>query len=197
MPPRAGYDFIIQGMGGLMALTGEPDGRAAEGRRRRSPTSSPASMRRSRSSPRCAAREATGAGCHIDMALLDTQVAVLANQAMNYLVVGEAPHRLGNAHPNIVPYQAFAVADGHVIIAVGNDAPVRAALRPARRWPTTTRFATNAGAGRATAPRSIAAARAGASRVRRRDELLAALEARRHPGRADQRRRRRSSPIRR
>ena len=67
-------------------------------------------------------REATGAGCHIDMALLDVQVAVLANQAMNYLIGGEVPHRLGNAHPNIAPYQVFAVADGHVIIAVGNDA---------------------------------------------------------------------------
>ena len=57
---------------------------------------------------------------------------MLANQAMNYLVGGDVPHRIGNAHPNIVPYQAFAVADGHVIVAVGNDAPVRAAVRAAR-----------------------------------------------------------------
>src|SRR5690606_15755708 len=71
------------------------------------------------------ARERTGTGQHIDMALLDTQVGVLANQAMNYLVSGRSPRRLGNAHPNIVPYQAFPVADGHVIIAVGNEAQFR------------------------------------------------------------------------
>ena len=66
-------------------------------------------------------RDQTGEGAHIDMALLDTQVSVLANQAMNFLVSGKAPRRLGNAHPNIVPYQVFPVADGHVVIAVGND----------------------------------------------------------------------------
>ncbi len=66
-------------------------------------------------------RERTGVGQHIDMALLDSMVGVLANQALNYLSSGESPHRLGNAHPNIVPYQVFAVADGHVILAVGND----------------------------------------------------------------------------
>lgn len=70
-------------------------------------------------------RERTGEGQYIDLALLDVQVASLANQAMNYLVSGEAPHRLGNAHPNIVPYQAFAAADGHFIVAVGNDAQFR------------------------------------------------------------------------
>ena len=72
-----------------------------------------------------AACEKTGQGQHIDMALLDTQVGVLANQAMNYLASGRAPTRMGNAHPNIVPYQVFAVADGHVIIAVGNDGQFR------------------------------------------------------------------------
>ena len=66
-------------------------------------------------------RDRTGAGQHIDLALLDTQVAVLANQAMNYLVTGVAPQRLGNAHPNIVPYQVFAASDGHIIVAVGNE----------------------------------------------------------------------------
>jgi crotonobetainyl-CoA:carnitine CoA-transferase CaiB-like acyl-CoA transferase len=117
---RAGYDFIIQGMSGIMDLTGEPDGL-------------PQKM-----GVACAdiftgtyavigiqaalqQRERTGVGQHIDMALLDSMVGVLANQALNYLSSGEAPHRLGNAHPNIVPYQVFAVADGHVILAVGND----------------------------------------------------------------------------
>src|SRR5919206_506796 len=66
-------------------------------------------------------RERTGRGCHIDTALLDTQIGVLANQALNYLVSGKVPKRLGNAHPNIVPYQVFPVADGHIIIATGND----------------------------------------------------------------------------
>src|ERR1700755_511530 len=74
------------------------------------------------------ARETPGAGCHIDMALLDVQVAVLANQAMNYLIGGTVPHRLGNAPPNIAPYQRFPVADGHVIVAVGNDAQFRRLL---------------------------------------------------------------------
>src|SRR5205085_8249938 len=88
-------------------------------------------------------REKTGAGCHIDMALLDVQVAVLANQAMNYLIGGTVPHRLGNAHPNIAPYQTFAVADGHVIVAVGNDAQF-ARLLALLGLAAEPRFATNA-----------------------------------------------------
>jgi len=70
-------------------------------------------------------RDLTGEGAHVDMALLDTQVSVLANQALNFLVSGKAPRRLGNAHPNIVPYQVFPVADGHVVVAVGNDGQFR------------------------------------------------------------------------
>lgn len=118
--PRAGYDFIIQGMGGIMDLTGTPDGEpqkigvayadiftgvyAATGIL--------AALHR---------RTATGLGAYIDMALLDTQVSVLANQAMNYLASGTPPRRLGNAHPNIVPYQLFPAKDGPIIIAAGND----------------------------------------------------------------------------
>lgn len=121
---RAGYDFMIQGMGGIMDLTGEPDGEPQKigvafadiFTGLYASTAILAALR---------GRELTGAGAHIDMALLDTQVAVLANQAMNYLVSGEVPHRLGNAHPNIAPYQTFAVADGWVVIAVGNDAQFR------------------------------------------------------------------------
>jgi crotonobetainyl-CoA:carnitine CoA-transferase CaiB-like acyl-CoA transferase len=118
--PRAGYDFIIQAMGGIMDLTGE-----AEGEPQKPGVAFAdiftgiyacigilAALRR---------RDATGEGAHLDMALLDTQTSVLANQAMNYLVSGQAPRRMGNAHPNIVPYQVFPVSDGHVIVAVGND----------------------------------------------------------------------------
>jgi crotonobetainyl-CoA:carnitine CoA-transferase CaiB-like acyl-CoA transferase len=122
---RAGYDYIIQGLAGLMDITGEPDGEpqkvgvavidlftgvyAA--------TAILAALRR---------RDTTGKGGHVDMALLDVAVAILANQAMNYLVSGRAPSRLGNAHPNIAPYQVFSVADGRIIIAVGNDRQFRA-----------------------------------------------------------------------
>ena len=123
-------------------------------------------------------REATGAGCHIDMALLDTQVAVLANQAMNYLVSGEAPHRLGNAHPNIAPYQTFAVADGHVIVAVGNDGQFQrlCALLGRPALGADPRFATNADRVRnrdGARPPLLAPLIA----QRGRDELLAALAA--------------------
>ncbi|HEU0222463.1 MAG TPA: CaiB/BaiF CoA-transferase family protein [Paracoccaceae bacterium] len=117
---RAGYDYIIQGMSGIMDLTGEPDG---------APQKigvafadiftglygviaiQAALIERARS----------GLGQHIDMALMDSMVGVLANQALNYLVSGEAPRRMGNAHPNIAPYQVFPVSNGHLIIAVGND----------------------------------------------------------------------------
>lgn len=117
---RAGYDFLLQGMSGLMSITGDPEGQpqkvgvaitdvvtglygtigilaAVEHRHR------------------------TGRGQHIDMSLLDCATAVLANQAMNYLATGDSPTRLGNEHPNIAPYQVMAVKDGHIILAVGND----------------------------------------------------------------------------
>lgn len=117
---RAGYDFLLQGMSGLMSITGDPEGQpqkvgvaitdvvtglygtigilaAVEQRHR------------------------TGRGQHIDMSLLDCATAVLANQAMNFLATGDSPTRLGNEHPNIAPYQVMAVKDGHIILAVGND----------------------------------------------------------------------------
>ena len=78
-------------------------------------------------------RERTGKGCYVDTALVDSTVGVLANQALNYLVSGEAPKRIGNAHPNIVPYQVFPAADGHIIIATGNDGQYAKALQRARR----------------------------------------------------------------
>jgi crotonobetainyl-CoA:carnitine CoA-transferase CaiB-like acyl-CoA transferase len=117
---RAGYDLMAQGMGGIMDLTGTPDG---EPQRAGVPVADiftgiysvvgilAALIERGR----------TGRGCQVDTALVDSQVGVLANQALNYLVSGKVPKRIGNAHPNIVPYQVFPVADGHIIIATGND----------------------------------------------------------------------------
>jgi len=121
---RAGYDVLIQAMGGLMSITGEPDGEPVKTGVAitdlftgvYAATAILAALRE---------RDATGQGQHIDMALLDVQVAMLANQAANYLVGGLVPGRMGNAHPNIVPYQAFATADGHMIVAVGNDEQFR------------------------------------------------------------------------
>jgi crotonobetainyl-CoA:carnitine CoA-transferase CaiB-like acyl-CoA transferase len=118
---RAGYDFIIQGMGGAMSLTGEPDGAPQKSgvayadmfTGLYATVAILAALRE---------RDRTGRGAHIDMALLDTQVAVLGNQALYWMVSGEVPRRMGNGHVNLVPYQAFRVADGEVIVAVGNDA---------------------------------------------------------------------------
>lgn len=117
---RAGYDFMIQAMGGIMDITGEPDGEPTK------PGVAYADIFTGlygviAIQAALAQRARSGLGQHIDMSLLDSQVAVLANQALNYLVSGSAPTRMGNKHPNIVPYQPFPVADGYVVIAVGND----------------------------------------------------------------------------
>jgi crotonobetainyl-CoA:carnitine CoA-transferase CaiB-like acyl-CoA transferase len=118
---RAGYDAIIQGMSGIMDITGEADG---------PPQKIGVALADILTGVYGVAavqaallqRQKTGEGQQIDLALLDVMVGVLANQALNYLVSGQTPQRLGNQHPNIVPYQSFAVLDGHVMIAVGNDA---------------------------------------------------------------------------
>jgi len=115
---RAGYDFMIQAMGGLMSLTGENQPMKVGVAFADIFTGLYATVAIQAA---LAQRDRTGQGQHIDMALLDVQVSVLANQAMNYLTSGEVPRRMGNAHPNIVPYQAFATSDGHIILAVGND----------------------------------------------------------------------------
>ena len=117
---RAGYDFMIQGMAGIMDLTGDPEG---EPQKMGVAFADIFTGLYSVIGIQAALieRQRTGRGCHIDMALFDCMSGVLANQAMNYLVSGIAPRRLGNAHPNIVPYQVFAVTDGHLIIAVGNN----------------------------------------------------------------------------
>ena len=121
---RPGYDFMIQGMGGLMSITGERDDLPGGGPQRVGVPIVDIMTGMYASIAVCAAlahRERTGAGQHLDLALLDTQVAFLANQAMNYLASGEVPGRLGNAHPNIVPYQTFGTRDGAIILACGND----------------------------------------------------------------------------
>lgn len=117
---RAGYDFIVQGMGGIMDLTGDPEGEPQKIGVAFADIFTGVYSVVGILAALCR-RDATGEGGQVDMALLDVQTGVLANQAMNFLASGRAPTRMGNAHPNIVPYQVFAVADGHVIVAVGND----------------------------------------------------------------------------
>ncbi|AEF20198.1 CaiB/BaiF CoA transferase family protein [Pseudomonas fulva] len=145
---RAGYDFMIQGLGGLMSLTGQPDGGEGGG-----PVKVGVALTDILTGlyatvavlAALAHREKTGEGQHIDMALLDVQVACLANQAMNYLTTGVSPKRLGNAHPNIVPYQAFPTADGDLILTVGNDSQFRKFCEVAGHpeWGVDPRFVTN------------------------------------------------------
>ena len=121
---RPGYDFMIQGMGGLMSVTGERDELPGGGPQKAGIPIADIMTGMYATIAVCAAlahRAETGVGQHLDLALLDSQVAVLANQGANYLATGVSPPRLGNAHPNIVPYQTFKTADGDVILACGND----------------------------------------------------------------------------
>jgi crotonobetainyl-CoA:carnitine CoA-transferase CaiB-like acyl-CoA transferase len=121
---RPGYDFMIQGLGGLMSLTGLPDGEPGGGPMKVGVALTDILTGLHAATAILAAlawRERSGEGQHIDLALLDVQVSSLANQAMNYLVTGRRPERMGNAHPSIVPYQSFPTADGDMILAVGND----------------------------------------------------------------------------
>jgi crotonobetainyl-CoA:carnitine CoA-transferase CaiB-like acyl-CoA transferase len=123
--PRAGYDLLVQAMGGLMSITGRQDDEAGAGPQKAGVAVADILTGLYAAIGVLAAlthRERTGIGQHIDLGLLDVQVACLANQAMNYLVSGTAPRRSGNAHPNLVPYQDFPTSDGYVIIAVGTDA---------------------------------------------------------------------------
>jgi crotonobetainyl-CoA:carnitine CoA-transferase CaiB-like acyl-CoA transferase len=145
---RAGYDFLIQGMGGLMSITGQPDG---------SPGGEPMKVGVAVADiltgmyaatavlAALAWRERSGRGQHVDLALLDVQVAMLANQAQAYLATGRPPSRLGNAHPSIVPYQAFAASDGHLVLAIGNDGQFARLCQVAGRpeLAADPRFATN------------------------------------------------------
>jgi crotonobetainyl-CoA:carnitine CoA-transferase CaiB-like acyl-CoA transferase len=145
---RAGYDFLMQGMGGLMSLTGRADGTAGEG-----PMKVGVALTDIMTGlyatvaiqAALAHRERTGKGQHIDLALLDVQIACLANQASNYLIGGVTPKRMGNAHPSIVPYEDFPTSDGYMIIAVGNDGQfVRCcAVLGHPEWAEDDRFARN------------------------------------------------------
>jgi len=145
---RAGYDFLIQGMGGLMSVTGVPDGEPGAGPQKvgvaltdvmtglyAAVAVQAALLERTRS----------GLGQHIDLALLDVQVAGLANQASNFLAGGVLPRRMGNSHPNIVPYQDFPTADGNLILAIGNDGQFARFSQVAGHpeWASDARFATN------------------------------------------------------
>lgn len=161
---RPGYDGLIQAMGGLMSVTGRADHEPGAGPQRVGVALTDVLTGLHGVIGILAAlhhRERTGEGQQIDLSLLDVQVASLANQAMNYLVGGSAPERMGNAHPNIAPYQDFETADGYMILAVGNDAQFRRfcleAGHPA--WAVDTMFATNP------------------QRVRHRDELVAVVTA--------------------
>jgi len=157
--PQAGYDFLAQGIGGIMSLTGTPDGEPVKvgvgiadimcGMY--ASTAILAALRHS---------DQTGHGQMIDLALLDTQVAWLANEANNYFLSGDVPKRRGNAHPNIVPYQVFPTEDGHFILAVGNDSQFQkfCNFAEAPKLPFDKRFATND------------------LRIRNRDELIPLIE---------------------
>jgi formyl-CoA transferase len=146
---RAGYDYIIQGMSGLMSITGQPDGAPGGEPMRVGVAVVDLFTGMYTANAILAAlvrRGVTGEGAHIDSALFDVSLAILANQASNALVSGQDPPRQGNTHPNIVPYQPFACADRPLIIAVGNDRQFAklAAILGAPEWGHDERFATNA-----------------------------------------------------
>ncbi len=160
--PRAGYDFLIQGLGGLMSFTGRPDDEPGGGPMKVGVALADIMTGMYSATAILAAlthRAETGIGQYIDMALLDVQVGVLSNQAMNYLHTGVLPKRMGNAHPNVVPYQDFHTSDGYVIIAIGNDGQfarlAKAMDKP--EWASDERYSTNA------------------QRVKNRDKLIAMM----------------------
>lgn len=145
---RAGYDFLIQGLGGLMSLTGRPDGEEGAGPQKVGVALVDIMTGLYATVAVLAAlnhRHESGLGQHIDLALLDVQVAALANQAASFLTTGTAPQRMGNAHPTIVPYQDFPTADGDMILAIGNDGQFTRFCQIAghSEWASDPRFATN------------------------------------------------------
>jgi crotonobetainyl-CoA:carnitine CoA-transferase CaiB-like acyl-CoA transferase len=173
---RAGYDFIIQGMSGLMSITGEPDGQ---------PQKSGVAITDIFTGVYAVTailsalhqRHATGRGQHIDMSLLDVAVSVTANQALNFLTTGTPPGRMGNAHVNLAPYQVFDCADGHIIIATGNDGQYQRLCRllGLDDMATDPDFARNRD--RLANREAMIARLTAATRARSRDDLLAACEA--------------------
>ncbi|WP_293868271.1 CaiB/BaiF CoA-transferase family protein [uncultured Alsobacter sp.] len=172
---RAGYDFMIQAMGGIMDVTGERGGEPQKVGIAVSDIFTGvysvvgimAALRR---------RDETGEGSHVDMALFDTTVSILANQALNYFIGGKAPTRMGNAHPNLVPYQVFPVADGHLVIATGNDGQFRklCGILDLAAVAQDADFATNAL--RIAHRERLVGLIAECTKAWKRDDLLAALE---------------------
>jgi crotonobetainyl-CoA:carnitine CoA-transferase CaiB-like acyl-CoA transferase len=145
---RAGYDFMVQGMGGFMSITGESDDRPGGGPQKGGVAVTDLMTGMYAAVAILAAierRHDSGEGQYIDMALLDVGVGMLSNMHLNYFATGRPPKRWGNAHPNIVPYQVFACADGHVILGAGNDAQFRKFCEVAARTdlPADERFSTN------------------------------------------------------
>ena len=145
---RAGYDFMVQGLGGLMSLTGRAEDEEGAGPVKVGVALTDILTGLYATVGVLAAlnhREQSGLGQHVELALLDVQVACLANQAMNYLTTGVAPKRMGNAHPNIVPYQDFPTADGDIILTIGNDGQFRKFAEAAGHpeWASDDRFASN------------------------------------------------------
>lgn len=174
---RPGYDFMVQALGGLMSLTGEPDGMPMK-----TGVAITDVMTGLYATVGVLAalheRAQSGNGRHIDVALLDVQLATLANQALNTLVSGDNPQRFGNAHPNIVPYEAFACADGYLVLTVGNDSQFArlAALLGQPEWAEDPAFATNAAR---VGNREVLVSQINAIlRTRGRDAWLSELEAR-------------------
>ena len=173
---RAGYDFIIQGISGLMSITGEPDRQPQKHGTAitdvftgiYSVTAILAALHQ---------RNTTGVGQHIDMSLLDTAVAITGNQGMNYLTTGISPNRMGNAHPNLTPYEVFETSDGHLIIATGNDGQYQRLcdLLGLEGMGDDPDYAKNAD--RVANRPAMNARIEGATRLRTRDDLLASCEA--------------------
>jgi crotonobetainyl-CoA:carnitine CoA-transferase CaiB-like acyl-CoA transferase len=181
---RAGYDFLIQGMGGLMSVTGRRDGEPGAGPQKVGVAVTDILTGLYASNAILAAlayRTVSGLGQYIDLALLDVQIASLANQTMNYLATGTAPVRMGNAHPNIVPYQDFPTADGAMILAVGNDVQFTklALVAGHAEWAVSPLFATNKA--RVTNRAAFVAAFSAVSVTRTTADWVAALEAARVP----------------
>ncbi len=147
---RAGYDFLVQAMGGFMSVTGTPDGQPGAGPMKAGVAISDQMSGMNALTGILAAlyrRTQTGQGARIDVALLDCTVSTLANQATSFLATGTAPSRLGNAHPTVVPYQAFTTSDGHIVLAVGNDGQFArfCTVAGAAHLAEDPRFRTNAG----------------------------------------------------
>ncbi len=178
---RAGYDYIVQGMSGIMDLTGDPAGEPQKiGVAFADIFTGLYGVIAVQAA--LAQRERTGTGQHIDMALLDCMTGVLANQALNFLVSGKAPTRMGNAHPNIAPYQVFPASDGHLIVAVGNDRQFVkfCGLLGRDDLAADPRYATNAA--RVANRDSLTPALSAETDKHSRDALLALLEAAGVPG---------------